>query len=128
MENSFQKISEIKDNEIPFDFSKKVIFRIKLMKLEWPLILAGLLFANLAYLSVNIYNFLIDTDSLSVLSVIYNGFDLSWDYIADSWNGILEIMPMNEIYLLLINIAALCFLGYFVFRFFKLQSKKTVSA
>lgn len=121
MEILFQKIKQIKDRELPFDISKKVQRRILLDKLKIPLTFCVFSLSSLVLLSVRIYNLLVESGAISVLKVIVGDFEMSWDYITESWEGLVETMPVAEIRLIIINLVVVCLVGWYMRRVWKTQ-------
>lgn len=124
MDNLFQKIKQIKDPAPPFDISKNVFRRIARYKLKLPLLIAGLLFANFSMLCYQIGTRLLESGALAIVKVIIDDFEMSWDYIFESWAGLAEIMPAAEIWLLTVNLAAICLIAIFMHRNYKSQINK----
>lgn len=119
----FQKIKEAREIELPYDISKKVMRRIMLYRLNLPLILVGLFSVNFVYLCARIYAFLSNTGAFSIIKVMLNDFEMSWDYISESLDGLVETMPMTEVRLLIINVGLILILGWYSYHVYKANKK-----
>lgn len=123
MDSLFQKISQIEDQSLPFDISKKVQEKILVRKLRFPILLGSLLLANLAFVCYWIYVCLIETSAVEVIRAIVSDFEMSWSYVSDSAEGLFETMPMSEIRILIVNLGLIAILGFYIYRTYKSQKK-----
>lgn len=124
MEKIFEKIKQTRDIELPFNISKKVMKKIVFYRLRFPSIFVGLFFVNLVFLCYRIYEYLTINGAMFIIKAITSNFEISWDYIGESWQGLIETMPMRKISLLVINVVVICFLTVYIYKSYKSQIKK----
>ena len=116
-------IARIKDQDMPFDVSNKILKRIILEKLKIPLVLTGVFLTSFSCLGYRIYNFLATTGGLRVIKVIIVDFQIDWDYFFESWEGFIETMPTPELHMLIINGGLIVALGCYLYRSYWSHSK-----
>ena len=104
MPEIFEKICELKVEAVPSSILKKIHRRILILKFR-PLIysLALIFSSSFVLLSSHIYRSLVETEAMSIIKVIINDFELSFDYFNNSFVSLNEVMPKNDIILLLVN-------------------------
>ena len=109
--------------ELPYNISEKVMRRILIYRLRIHLLLAGLSATTFVYLCYRIYDCIVNTGAISFLQVVIADFELSYEYISDSWLGLLETMPVKEIQLLIINFVLATVLCVHIYRTYKTNKK-----
>lgn len=121
MENLTSKINEIKGEELPGRIKLRVMRKIFWYRLRLPLLLLSLSTMSLSWLIFKINSCLVWSDGYSVLKVIIADFELSYAYLSESLAGLLEVMPVNEIRLMVLNLSLIFVLGVYIYRFYKTQ-------
>ena len=121
MEKLYSTIQKIEQKAPPFDISKTVIKRIILRRIRALITVGVAAVSTFAYLLLRIYAYLIDTGAGAVLRVIITDFELSWDYITQSWDGLIETMPVAEIRYLALNILVILALAIYYYRIRRTQ-------
>ncbi len=124
MNDPFQKLQEVSEEPAPFDISKKVLRIIILRRLRTPLFLVGLLLINIIFSCLRIGMHTVECGTLSIIKVIITNFELSWGYLAESWDGLIEILPATEIKILILNMGIVSLLSALAYRAYKLQMNK----
>ncbi len=126
MDTWLTTIAGIKDRELPFDVSKKILKRIIFEKLKVPLVVTSLLLSSFTWLGYRIYSFLTTTGGLRVIKVLMVDFQIDWDYFFESWEGFVETMPAIELRMLIINMAVMLCLGWYLYSRYRLHLKQTI--
>lgn len=125
MEEIFIKIKNKNTEKVP-EFIRTRIYRnilfIKFKPYFYSLI--AIFLGSFAFLSNHIYRGLVETESISVIKVLIQDFELSFDYFSNSYLSLNEILPKKELILLAINSLAIVSLLE-IFRQFKNKLLKT---
>jgi hypothetical protein len=115
MEELFRKIKDIPDSELNFDLRKKIKRQILILRFgNYLLILFPLLVINLLFLSARIYLRMLDDESLTVIKVFMQDFELSFDYLGGFFSGLIEIFPRMEIMFWLANLSLVAYLAQII--------------
>ena len=128
MDEILKKIKQINELELPFDFSEKVMRRIMLYKLRLPLLLVALFSVNFIYLCGRIYSFISSTGAFVIIKVILVDFEMSWDYISESIDGLVETMPMQDVRLLTVNVGLIIILCGYALHVYRANKKLFVNS
>ncbi len=123
MSEIFEKIKQVKELELPFDISKKVMRRIMLYRLRLPLFLTALFSVNFIYLCSRIYSFLSNTGAFAIIKVVLFDFEMSQDYIGESIDGLAETMPMTDLRLLAVNVVLMILLSAYAIYIYRTGKK-----
>jgi hypothetical protein len=128
MDTLFKKFKEIDGIDLPFNISARVMRQIFLQKIKYLLIVGSVLFLTLATLLNRVYRILIETEAMSVVKVIINDFELSWSYFNDSAISMFEVLPINEIKLLVLNVGLIGILGIYAYRMYQSEKKLFINS
>ena len=123
MEKLYFRIKQLKERDIPFDISKKILKKIMFDRLKLPLLLIALLISNFIFLCYKTYLQLVETGGITILKVIIKDFQIDWDYFFESGEGLIETMPTTEIWLLSITTSSICLFGLYVYKIYTSQNK-----
>jgi hypothetical protein len=115
MEELFQKIKYTRDQTPSKNLRKKIMRKLLVLKFRNYLLVAfPLLVASLLSLSFHTYSQMIENDIFSVVQAFAQGLDPSFDYLANLYSGMNEILPKTEISLLIINFGLVAYLAQII--------------
>jgi len=105
MDQDFTIIKYLPEETPPKGLKKKILNKIIIRKLR-PLIysVTVALILNFGFLLNHIYRRLLETEGLTIIKIMIQDFELSFDYLANISAGLKEIMPMFSLSLLAVNL------------------------
>lgn len=111
MDNDLSIIKYLPEEAAPERLKKKILNRIMIIKLK-PLIYAvtASLIINLGFLSNHVYSRIAETEALTIIKVMLQDFEMSFDYLANIFSGLKEIIPLFSSSLLAVNLILILFL------------------
>lgn len=77
-----------------------------------PLIYAvtASLIINLGFLSNHVYSRIVGTEAISIIQIMLQDFEMSFDYLINIFSGLKEIIPIFSSSLLAVNLILVLFL------------------
>ncbi|MCX6800268.1 MAG: hypothetical protein NT091_03945 [Candidatus Falkowbacteria bacterium] len=111
MENLFIKIKETSEREPPSNLKKDIMRKLLILKLKpYLLISFPLVVMSLSFITVQSYTNIIETGVLFVVKVFIQNFEISNDYLTAIFQGLTEVLPINQLILILINLICVIFM------------------
>lgn len=119
MEELLNKIKDLNIKKAPSYIRVRIYRRILVIKFRpYLYALSAIFIGTLIILGNHIYRNLLETESIAVIKVLAQDFEMSFDYFSNSFLSLNEILPKKEIALLAVNFMAIIGLAE-IFRRFK---------
>lgn len=119
MEKLLNKIKDLNIKKAPSYIRIRVYRRILVIKFRpYLYALSAIFIGTFIILGNHIYRNLLETESITVIKVLAQDFEMSFDYFSNSFLSLNEILPKKEIVLLAVNLMAIIGLAE-IFRRFK---------
>lgn len=120
MDNIKKDIKNLDEYELPNGLHGQIMRRLLLYRAFRPLFATILVLAiNTMLLSWNIYAKTAELQTLSIVSAMLDGFSLTWSFMNDFSQSLIEALPMIPIIALICNIIV----GFYVIRILLILSK-----
>jgi|GEM_PF-1698096 len=108
MEDILNKIKGADIKTAPLYIKKRIHNRILIIKFKpYLYVLAVALIGSFILIGNHIYRSLVETESIEVIKVLIQDFELSFDYFGNSISSLNEVLPKREIALLATNFVAI---------------------
>jgi hypothetical protein len=105
MNTLFEQIKNVPEAEMPADLRVGIKKQLLVIKFRFYLLVA---FSGLAlsfvFLSLHVYGQIVETDALIAVKALMGGFEFSFDYLSDLFDGLNELLPLMEIMFWVINL------------------------
>ncbi|MHB8903910.1 MAG: hypothetical protein ACYC40_02315 [Patescibacteria group bacterium] len=119
MEKLLNKIKDLNIKKAPSYIRGRIYRRILIIKSRpYLYTLSAIFIGTFLILGNHIYRNLLETESIAVIKVLAQDFEMSFDYFSNSFLSLNEILPKKEIVLLAVNFMAIIGLAE-IFRRFK---------
>ena len=127
MEDILNKIKDVDTKNAPSYIRNRIHNRILIIKFKpYLYVLAAVLIGSFAVIGNHIYRSLVETESIEIIKVLVQDFEISFDYFGNSFSSLNEVLPKREIALLATNFVAILGMAA-IFRRFKNELLKTNS-
>ena len=128
MEEILNKIKDVDIKNAPSYIRNRVLNRILIIKFKpYLYVLGALLIGSFVILGNHIYRSLVETESIEVIKVLVQDFEISFDYFGNSFSSLNEVLPKREIALLATNFIAILGMAA-IFRRFKNELLRTTNS
>jgi len=112
MNDKFETIKYLSEQETPLNIKRKSLRRIKILKMR-PYIYAvsAAFIGNLILLGTHVFHHIVNNEAISVIRVIIQDFEFSTDYMSNAALGLKEVLPMMQSSFLVINLILVIYLA-----------------
>jgi len=112
MNDKFETIKYLSEQEVPINIKKKSLRRMRVLKLRPYIYIISIAFlGNLLLLGTSIFQHIVNNEAISVIRVMIQDFEFSTDYIGNAVLGLKEVLPMMESSFLVINLILVIYLA-----------------
>ncbi len=119
MDNIFQTIHELPAIEFPSGLHGKIMRQLFFLKFRIPFfVISAFLFCNIIISVYHAWSRMINTEAFSIVVALWEGFEWSFDFFADSARTVVEYFPIGWFLIVMTNSLLL---GYVVFLYFSFK-------
>ena len=106
-------MKEMEKPEFPAGLHEKIMRRIYFYRLRNPLLgLFGLLVVDVTISGWHVWTRMIQLNTLSILSSIFDGFEASTDFFINATQNISDIIPITSLSVFAINVILLAYVSF----------------
>lgn len=123
MENDLsEKLKQMLEVQLPLGLHARVMASVIFLKFRTKLILfSGLLSLGLVFSGWHIWIKIRDVDALGIMQTVFSGFQADFSFVNDFIQTFYGFFPVTSIFIFLVNLTMMIFLGYLIFAFKKMS-------
>ena len=111
MNDLFKNFKLLPEIDFPEGLHGKIMKKLFYKRLKTPaMVIAGLLALNFIILTWRFWVRITELNTLTIISSLFDSFELSYEYFADFFQAIFEFTPLFTISMILFNIVAFIYL------------------
>jgi hypothetical protein len=122
--NISQKIKNLPEIEFPEGLHSRIMKQLFFLKLRTPFIIfSSLLSINIIISGWYAWNKIIEMDTIAIIKDMLSGFELSYYFISDFAQTILNYFPITSTIIFVVNILVLAYISFLFIKLKRIETK-----